>query len=253
MPRRSALIHNFGNTLHTFNLMIDELQRAYDQIKSYAFDAVLAQKKEQGIRNIFQKYVPQDLITQFFENPEQMLVGNNRRLAVLFSDIRGFTGISESMRPDELVHSLNRYFSYMVDVIMEQRGIVDKYIGDAIMAFFGAPVATGKEPDQAIRAALRMVRALEQFNAEQLENGKPPFRIGIGTASGEVTVGNIGTDRKMDYTVIGDTANLASRLAGLTKYYGVPVLVTEKWRQTVPTWEAGFRSMREPIMSCQGG
>ena len=222
-----------GTLSHTFNLMIDELQRAYDQIKSYAFDAALAQKKEQGIRNIFQKYVPQDLISRFFENPEQMLVGDNRRLAILFSDIRGFTGISESMPPDEMVHSLNRYFSYMVDVIMEQGGIVDKYIGDAIMAFFGAPVSSGDEPDRAIAAVLGMIEALDRFNAEQVEANKPPFRIGIGLAFGEVTVGNIGTDRKMDYTVIGDTANLASRLEGLTKHYGVPILVTENIRMMV--------------------
>ncbi len=216
-----------GALSHTFNLMIEELQRAYEQIKSYAFDAVLSQKKEQRIRNIFQKYVPQDLISRFFENPEEMLVGDNRRLAILFSDIRGFTGISENMRPDELVTSLNRYFTYMVDTIMEHHGIVDKYIGDAIMAFFGAPVSSGDEPDQAVLAALGMTAALGRFNAEQVEANTPPFEIGIGIAFGEVTVGNIGTDRKMDYTVIGDAANVASRLEGLTKTYRVPILVSE--------------------------
>ncbi len=220
-----------GALSHTFNLMTNELQRAYEQIKSYAFDAVLSQKKEQRIRQIFQKYVPQDLISRFFENPEEMLVGDNRQLAILFSDIRGFTGISEHMRPDELVNALNRYFSYMVDVILEQHGIVDKYIGDAIMAFFGAPLARGDEPDRAIRAALGMIAALDSFNAEQRESGNAPFMIGIGVSFGEVTVGNIGTERKMDYTVIGDAANVASRLESLTKEYGVALLVTENVRE----------------------
>ena len=223
-----------GTVAHTFNLMIGELQRAYEQIKGYAFDAVLAQKKEQRIRHIFQKYVPQDLIDRFFENPEKMLVGDNRELAVLFCDIRGFTSISEHLPPADLVDSLNRYFTYMVDIIMEHHGIVDKYIGDAIMAFFGAPLSRGDEPEQAVKTAVGMVKALDAFNQEQQHAGKPGFRIGIGITFGEVTVGNIGTDRKMDYTVIGDTANLASRLESLTKYYHVPILVGESVRDRVP-------------------
>lgn len=219
-----------GTLSHTFNVMIGELGRAYEQIKGYAFEAVLAQKKEARIRNIFQKYVPQQLIDQFFENPEKMLVGDNREIAILFSDIRGFTSISESMRPDRLVDALNRYFSVMVEIIMNRGGIVDKYIGDAIMAFFGAPVRGENDALDSVLSGIGMAEALEQFNESQHTAGLADFRIGIGIAYGEVTVGNIGTDQKMDYTVIGDTVNLASRLEGLTKYFQCPLLVSESVR-----------------------
>jgi len=216
-----------GEMAHTFNIMLGELSKAYAQIKNYALQAVLAQKKESKIRNIFQKYVPQDLIDRFFENPEGMLVGENRELAILFSDIRSFTTISESMRPDALVQSLNRYFSVMVDIIMNRQGIIDKYIGDAIMAFFGAPVRHGTDALDSVTAALEMTEALDRFNDHQRETGGPEFRIGVGIAYGEVTVGNIGTERKMDYTVIGDIVNLASRLEGLTKQYRQQIIIAE--------------------------
>ncbi|MDR0455794.1 MAG: HAMP domain-containing protein, partial [Treponema sp.] len=140
-----------GNLAHTFNQMIGELDSAYGQIKRYAFEAVLAGKKEERIRQIFQKYVPKDIIERFFASPEKMLVGDNRKLSILFSDIRSFTTISEGMAPDDLVNSLNRYFSGQVDIIYNRRGVVDKYIGDAIMAFWGAPE---KHDDDALQSVL---------------------------------------------------------------------------------------------------
>ncbi len=216
-----------GTLSHTFNIMLDELRKAYDQIKKYAFEAVLAQKKEEKIRHIFQKFVPQELIDRFFQNPEAMLVGENRELAILFSDIRSFTTISEAMRPDDLVNSLNRYFSAMVDILMARNGVIDKYIGDAIMAFFGAPVRHDDDAVSSVLAALEMTDALTIFNRDQVAKGKPEFKIGIGINYGVVTVGNIGCDKKMDYTVIGDSVNLASRLEGLTKLYRQPLLFSE--------------------------
>ncbi|MCX7025749.1 MAG: adenylate/guanylate cyclase domain-containing protein [Spirochaetes bacterium] len=222
-----------GKLSHTFNLMLGELDKAYKQIKRYAFDAVLAQKKETRIRNIFQKYVPRELIEQFFKNPEGMLVGENRDLAVLFSDIRGFTTISESMRPDDLVNSLNRYFTSMVDIIMAKNGIIDKYIGDAIMAFFGAPVRHDDDALNSLLAGLDMITALDDFNATQEKLGKPLFHIGVGINFGTVTVGNIGCEKKMDYTVIGDTVNLASRLEGQTKEYHQKLILAENLHELV--------------------
>ncbi|MDX9957112.1 MAG: adenylate/guanylate cyclase domain-containing protein, partial [Spirochaetia bacterium] len=216
-----------GQLSHTFNIMLGELQKAYDQIKHYAFDTVLAQKKEEKIRHIFQKYVPQELIDRFFQNPEAMLVGENRELAILFSDIRSFTTISEAMQPDDLVNSLNRYFTSMVEIIMNRNGVIDKYIGDAIMAFFGAPVRHDDDAVQSVLAALEMTEALDIFNEHQRGIGKPEFKIGIGINYGVVTVGNIGCNRKMDYTVIGDMVNLASRLEGLTKPYHQPLIFSE--------------------------
>jgi len=216
-----------GKLAHTFNLMVGELERAYNQIKSYAFKAVLAQKREHKIRNIFQKYVPGEVIDQFFKNPESMLVGDNRVLAVLFSDIRSFTSISEKMMPDDLVNTLNRYFSVMVDIIDSRKGTVDKYIGDAIMAFFGAPVKHPDDALQSVYAGIEMIEALDGFNAHQARLGKPQFKIGVGINYGVVTVGNIGTETKMNYTIIGDMVNLASRLEGLTKKYHQPLLISE--------------------------
>lgn len=216
-----------GELSHTFNLMLEELDTAYTQIKRYAFEAVVAQKREMKIRNIFQLYVPKDVIDEVFINPEKMLVGNNRDVAILFADIRSFTTISEKMAPDALVNSLNRYFSSMVDIIVARDGMVDKYIGDAIMAVFGAPVSHGNDAYDSVVAGLEMTVALELFNKEQLRLGAPEFRIGVGINYGIVTVGNIGCDKKMNYTVIGDTVNLASRLEGLTKKYHQPILFSE--------------------------
>jgi len=216
-----------GELAHTFNIMSEELEGAYSKIKEFAMDAVIARKKERKIRNMFEKYVPQDLIDSLFANPESMLVGDNRYLSILFSDIRSFTTISERLAPDDLVNSLNRYFDIMVDIIMDKNGIVDKYIGDAIMAFFGAPVAYENDTINSVYAALEMVDGIKRFNEQQIKLGKPEFKTGIGVNYGEVTVGNIGTEKKMDYTVIGDAVNLASRLEGLTKEYGQDLIISE--------------------------
>jgi class 3 adenylate cyclase/HAMP domain-containing protein len=228
-----------GRLAHTFNQMLGALDKAYGQIKRYAFDAVLAGKKEERIRQIFQKYVPKDVIERFFASPEKMLVGDNRSLSILFSDIRSFTTISEGMTPEDLVNSLNRYFSGQVEIIYRRRGIVDKYIGDAIMAFWGAPEKHGDDALQSVLSGLDMIDALAGFNENQRRLGKPEFHIGIGINFGEVTVGNIGSERKMDYTVIGDTVNLASRMEGLTKTYHSELLISE-------TLYAELRKMPRP-------
>jgi len=154
-------------------------------------------------------------------------------LSILFSDIRSFTTISEAMAPDDLVNSLNRYFTVMVDIIMNRNGIVDKYIGDAIMAFWGAPVKHEDDALQSVLAGLDMLDAVKHFNRKQKEIGKPEFKIGIGINYGVVTVGNIGCERKMDYTVIGDMVNLASRMEGLTKTYHQEILISESLHMKV--------------------
>ncbi len=227
-----------GQLSHTFNIMLGELAKAYENIKRYALSAKIAEIRERKTKNVFQLYVPRHVLDEVLGNPEQALVGDNRVLPILFSDIRGFTTISESMRPDDLVSSLNRYFDVMVDIIDARGGFVDKYIGDAIMAVFGAPVRHEDDALRAVQAGLGMVDALKVFNAEQVERGKPPFNTGIGINYGVVTVGNIGCDKKMNYTVIGDSVNLASRLEGQTKTYHQPILISEsawmKVRDTLP-------------------
>ena len=216
-----------GDLGHAFNMMTEELQNAYDQMKVYALEKAISQKKEEKIRHVFQKYVPNDIIERFLTSPESMLVGEDRLLAVLFSDIRQFTAIAERMEPRETVESLNRYFSGMVNVIMENGGIVDKYIGDAIMALFGTPVRREDDAFRALESGFLMLDTLGDFNAEQSRRGEQEFRIGIGINYGIVTVGNIGSERKMDYTVIGDIVNLTSRLEGLTKIYGESLIISE--------------------------
>ena len=216
-----------GQLSHTFNIMLEELEKTYGNIKRYARDAKIAEIRERKTKNVFQLYVPKHVLDEVLGNPEQALVGDNRILPILFSDIRGFTSISENMRPDDLVSSLNRYFDVMVDVIDARGGFVDKYIGDAIMAVFGAPVKHDNDALQAVTAGLEMVEVLKTFNEDQTRRGKPSFKIGIGINYGVVTVGNIGCDKKMNYTVIGDSVNLASRLEGQTKTYLQPILISE--------------------------
>jgi class 3 adenylate cyclase/HAMP domain-containing protein len=222
-----------GSLAQTFNLMVTELEKAYRQIRGFAFKAVLAQKREEKIRNIFQKYVPSDVIESYFKNPESLLVGDSRLLVILFSDIRGFTTISESMNPDDLVNTLNRYFTVMVDPIFKRSGMVDKYIGDAIMAFWGAPVKRDDDALQAVMAGIEMGEALAVFNDTLVREGRKPFLTGIGINRGNVTVGNIGAEKKLNYTVIGDPVNLASRLEGLTKQYHQSLIFSESLQMKV--------------------
>ena len=215
-----------GRLAHTFNQMTDQLEQAYSQIKTYALRAAMARIKEQKTRTMFQKFVPNEVIEQYFANPESMLVGEDRFVSILFSDIRSFTTLSEMMRPDVVVDCLNRYFAVMVDTIMSRHGIVDKFMGDAIMALFGTPERREDAVQQSVYAGLDMLDALADFNRWQLERQLPGFRIGIGINYGTVTVGNIGSEKKLEYTVIGDMVNVASRLEGLTKRYDTPLVVS---------------------------
>ena len=217
-----------GALAQTFNIMAGELDKAYRQIKQFAFENVIAKRNEHKIRNIFEKYVPKNVINSVFKNPESMLVGEMRLMVILFTDIRGFTTISEEYRPDELVSNLNRYFGIIVDIITSHNdGIVDKYIGDAAMAFFGAPDARPDDTLQAVYAALEIQEALSKFNAELIAEGRKPFKTGVGLNRGLVTIGNMGSEKKMDYTIIGDHVNLASRLEGQTKEYHEEVIFSE--------------------------
>ncbi|MFQ5559288.1 MAG: adenylate/guanylate cyclase domain-containing protein, partial [Nitrospinota bacterium] len=151
------------------------------------------------------------------------------RLSILFADIRGFTSISEGLPAKDVVWILNRYLPEMVEVIFEHKGTVDKFIGDAIMAFWGAPVRDENHALNSVNTAVEMFRRLEGLNLGPFkEKGLPEVRIGIGIHTGTVVLGNIGSEKKLDYTVIGDNVNIASRLEGLTKTYGISVLITEE-------------------------
>jgi adenylate cyclase len=167
---------------------------------------------------------------------------------VLFSDIRDFTTISEQFSAEETVGMLNEYFSRMLDPIFFYEGTLDKFIGDAIMAVFGAPVARDDDAERAVRAGIEMRRALRQYNVDRRARGLPAIDNGIGITKGDAISGNIGSEQRMDYTVIGDTVNVASRLEGLTKNYPHKILVNEEIyleiKDKIPCVDLGFAHVK---------
>lgn len=183
--------------------------------------------EEKRVKSTMARYMSKEIVDQLLEAGEDQLGGKDQNLTILFSDVRSFTSMSEAMGPRETVSMLNEYFAVMVDVIFNNGGILDKYIGDAIMALFGAPFNTAHDADNALTVANQMMTALDALNTNRLISGKVPLDIGIGLSTGHVVVGNIGSPKRMEYTVIGDSVNLAARLESATKYYGSKVLVSE--------------------------
>lgn len=197
-------------------------------VVSVAVQYVTANREKRFIRETFSHYLAPQVIQELIKDPSKIKLGGQKaKLTILFSDIRGFTTLSEGMTPERLTKFLNRYLGRMTNLILEHNGLIDKYIGDAIMAFWGAPLPEQKHAIYAIAAAMRMISELQTFNKESGESGDPPINIGIGINSGGVTVGNMGSELRFDYTVMGDNVNLASRLEGLTKEYGVNILVSQ--------------------------
>jgi len=189
----------------------------------------IEERKAKEIRRMFSNYVTDQIIQEFIDHPEMAKIGGERReLTILFSDVRGFTSFSEKYSPEEVVAILNEYLSEMTDVIMRWRGTPDKFIGDAILAFWGAPVRQDDHAELAVRCALDMVSRLSELQEKWRAAGRPVLDCGIGINTGEVIVGNIGAEgKKMDYTIIGDHVNLCSRVEGLTRKYDVKILITE--------------------------
>ncbi len=177
-------------------------------------------KERDKLRTTFGKYMTASVMEHLMAG-KVALGGESLEVTILFTDIRSFTTLSEKMDPQQLVGLLNEYFTEMVGIVMEMDGVVDKYIGDAIMAVFGAPVPKPEDAVNAVRAAVHMRRALQHLNNRLAERGIPPLRTGIGIHTGPVVAGNIGSERRMEYTVIGDAVNLASRLESNTKDLGV--------------------------------
>ncbi|NWF55468.1 MAG: adenylate/guanylate cyclase domain-containing protein [Syntrophaceae bacterium] len=186
------------------------------------------EREKKKIRGAFQYYLTPSVVEEMLQNPEKLKLGGEKKdLTVLFSDIRGFTSISEKMTPDGLVKFLNEYLTKMTDVVFKYDGLLDKYMGDAIMAIWGAPL---DQPDHVRRAcltALDMVEELHRLQKKWSAEGMPFLNIGIGVNSGLMVVGNMGSDRRFDYTVMGDSVNLGSRLEGLNKLYGTNIIVSE--------------------------
>jgi adenylate cyclase len=187
-----------------------------------------SEKERRVIRQTFSKYVAPDVLNELLAHPELItLGGEEREITVLFSDIRGFTTLSEQTTPIELVRILNTYFSAVTKCVIAHGGVLDKYIGDAVMAFWGAPMNSPLQADRAVETALDMIQAVDELNQQFKANGDPEIKTGIGIYTGRAVVGNIGSEHRFDYTAIGDAVNAASRIEGLTKDYGVRILIGE--------------------------
>ena len=187
-----------------------------------------ASKEKKQIKGTFARYVAPTIVDEMLKDPDKLHVGGFKRdITCLFSDVRDFTSISEGLTATELAQSLNMYMGRMTDIVFETKGTLDKYIGDAIVAFWGAPLEIGNHAQHAVEGAIRMIELLPTINEEFKKLGRPEFNVGVGLNSGECNVGNMGSERIFSYTALGDNMNLGARLEGLCKYYGTQILISE--------------------------
>ena len=193
-----------------------------------AYRVVTEQREKRYIRQTFSKFVSKAVVDDLLKHPEKLKLGGDKKiLTVFFSDIRGFTTISEKLSPEELVQHLNVYLQAMTDTVMKYNGTLDKYVGDEIMAFWGAPIPQEDHALLACKASLDMIEELNRMNAEWDKVGKPRLNIGIGLNTGDMVVGNMGSTSRMDYTLMGDNVNLGARLEGTNKIYGTTIIISE--------------------------
>ncbi|HEY0285324.1 MAG TPA: adenylate/guanylate cyclase domain-containing protein [Vicinamibacterales bacterium] len=192
-------------------------------------------REKRKMKRLFGQYVSKDVYDQLVANPDLARLGGQRRqMTVLFSDIRGFTTVSEKGQPEEIVAILNEYFSRMVGIVFVHKGTLDKFVGDMVMALFGAPLDDPSHAEHAVDAALEMVQELKRLNEGWAAEGRPALDIGIGISTGPMIAGNIGSEAIMSYTVIGDSVNLGARLESLNKEYGTRIIISEATRDALP-------------------
>jgi len=206
--------------------VIFNILATYSWVTLLNFNKANAEKKQ--IKGAFARYVAPTIVDEMIEHPERLKVGGQRMdITCMFSDVRDFTSISEELSANQLAKSLNRYMGEMTDIVFDTNGTLDKYIGDAIVAFWGAPINIGDHVTQAVDASVKMLEALPKINDEFRRDNLPEFKIGIGLNSGECNVGNMGSDKIFAYTALGDTMNLGARLESSCKYYGAQILISE--------------------------
>ena len=234
----------FASAFRDMTLIYPMLGITLTYLGSEAWRNLVVERKGRHLKKAFSSYVSPDLVKQIEKDPDKLVLGGEQReLTILFSDIRGFTTFSESLTPPELVKLLNEYLSPMTRIVLEERGTLDKFIGDAVMAIFNAPLDVPEHATHACTAAVRMLQELKELNKGLSARGMNVIEIGIGINTGPAVVGNMGADIRFDYTAIGDSVNLASRLESLNKYYASHILVSEDTKSQVPDDRFVFREV----------
>lgn len=218
----------FSRYLLDLSLLHPLMALGLTTLGSEIYRSLVVDRKGRYMKKAFSNYVSADLVAQIMKNPDSLKLGGEKReISILFSDIRGFTTLSEKLSPEDLVQVLNEYLNPMTLIVLEEKGTLDKYIGDAVMALYNAPLDVDGHADHACRSALKMMMKLAELNQSFIERGIQPIDIGIGINTGDAVVGNMGAAMRFDYTAIGDNVNLASRLEGLNKMYGTHIIVSE--------------------------
>ena len=212
-----------------FNLVYPASALFFGYTSQTAYRFFTEERRAREIRKMFSSYVSKRIVDELIRDPSKAKLGGDRKeITVLFSDIRGFTSFSEKLQPEEVVSLLNEYLGAMTEIVFAHEGTLDKFVGDAIVAFWGAPLSQPDHAERACRCALAMIDKLKQLQAKWAAEGKHVIDIGIGINTGDMVVGNIGAPgKKMDYTVIGDNVNLGARLEGLTRQYNNHIIISE--------------------------
>lgn len=222
-------------------------------IATYSWNTFLkfyeANKEKKQIKGTFARYVAPTIVDEMLKDPDKLHVGGTKMdITCLFSDVRDFTKISEGLTATELAHSLNLYMGAMTDIVFDTKGTLDKYIGDAIVAIWGAPLPIGNHAQYAVEAAIQMINSLPSINEEFRRLGRPEFNVGIGLNSGECSVGNMGSSRIFSYTALGDNMNLGARLESLCKYYGAQIIISEMTRERLDLTQIKMRPIDKVIV-----
>ncbi|MEK7582105.1 MAG: adenylate/guanylate cyclase domain-containing protein [Patescibacteria group bacterium] len=216
------------------NLIHINLAWILSALSVFSYRYLVGEREKRQLKNVFSKYVSGAVLEKILADPNGVKLGGEEKIiTVLFSDIRGFTTLSEKVTPQELVRILNKYFTLMTGEVLKYGGVLDKYIGDAVMAFWGAPLDDVYQVDNAFKASLGMLERLKEFNEELYKEEGIKIDIGIGLYTGKAVVGNIGSNQRFDYTAMGDTVNVASRLEGLNKEHKTHLIVGETTKKEI--------------------
>ena len=219
-----SALYRFGYAINTITPVSMSI---ITMIFAYSYKYILEDKNKEKIKTAMGKYISEDIMKDVVKNIDELKLGGKKaNVTVLFADIRGFTSMSEKMSADEVSVILNEYFTEIEPIVTRHNGVINKFIGDAVMAIFGEPIQDENHPKNAVRCACEMLDKVKELQAKWLEEGKPKIEIGIGINTGEAFVGNIGSEKRMEYTVIGDMVNLASRIEGNNKIYKTNLLIS---------------------------